>query len=95
MFPGAVLHHFAVVGSGRLMLLLHTEVAASKWRKRFIYDPGWGEDEGCSGVVKCGWTQRFKGSRGGLGMEKLPWVQRGLLDWRLLEWRVRRCVLIY
>ncbi|CAB4310240.1 unnamed protein product [Prunus armeniaca] len=85
-FSGVTLHHLAVVGSDHLMLMLHTQVPPSKWRKRFIYDPRWGEAEGCPGVVQHRWARQFTGPRGVQVTKKLRWVRRGLLDWRRSEW---------
>ncbi|CAB4269470.1 unnamed protein product [Prunus armeniaca] len=87
LYPAATVHHVVVPGSDHVLLLLQTQGPGRKWRKRFIFDPRWGDSEGCRKVVEVRWCRQFPGSRGLQISGKLCWVRKGILDWRRSEWR--------
>ncbi|CAB4299176.1 unnamed protein product [Prunus armeniaca] len=87
LYPAATVHHVVVPGSDHVLLLLQTQGPGRKWRKRFIFDPRWGDSEGCRKVVEERWCRQFPGSRGLQISGKLCWVRKGILDWRRSEWR--------
>lgn len=69
-------------GSNHAMLMLSTEVGQPQWKKQFMYDPRWNQDDQCAEMVQNEWGNDQGGSPGHRLVNNLKKVKHGLLMWR-------------
>ncbi|CAB4269274.1 unnamed protein product [Prunus armeniaca] len=64
LHPSSIVHHVVVPGFNHVLLLLQNQGPSWKWRKRFSFDPHWGDSIECRKVVEDRWSRRIPGSKG-------------------------------
>ena len=80
----AVVKHVVLEGSDHAMLLLSMEVRQPRWKKQFMYDPRWNQEDQCVQVVRNGVRHVIMkvDSPDRRLVSKLKQVKFGLLGWR-------------
>lgn len=83
IFPKAIVHHLAAIGSDHYLILLDLLSAISNNAKPFKFEAMWLQDDSCFDVVDHAWDIFVKGSLLFQISSRTKNVKKALKDWNL------------